>query len=36
MPGGGHMGVKLLAAVKSGAVSMAKIDDSVSRILTQM
>jgi beta-glucosidase len=36
MPGGGHMGLPLLAAVKSGEVSMAKIDDSVSRILTQM
>lgn len=30
------MGMPLLAAAKSGAVSMAKIDDSVSRILTQM
>ena len=36
MPGGGHMGAPLLAAAKSGNVSMAKIDDSVSRILTQM
>ncbi len=30
------MGASLLAAVKGGNVSMAKIDDSVSRILTQM
>lgn len=36
MPGGGHMGDTLVAAVKSGAVSQAKLDDSVSRILTQM
>jgi beta-glucosidase-like glycosyl hydrolase len=36
MPGGGHMGATLLAAAKSGAVTTAKIDDSVSRILTQV
>eukprot|EP01052_Picozoa_sp_SAG31_P047616 SAG31_NODE_9608_length_1251_cov_1.282986_1_plen_81_part_00 len=30
------MGATLLAAAKSGAVSTATIDDSVSRILTQM
>lgn len=36
MPGGGHMGAPLLAAVKAGGVTMAKIDDSVMRILTQM
>ena len=36
MPGGGHMGNPLKAAVQSGEVSEAKLDDSVSRILTQM
>jgi len=36
MPGGGHMGLPLKMAVGSGEVSMAKVDDSVSRILTQM
>eukprot|EP01048_Picozoa_sp_COSAG05_P001654 COSAG05_NODE_57_length_23291_cov_75.862668_14_plen_209_part_00 len=36
MPGGRFMGAGLLAAVKSGEVSTSKLDDSVSRILTQM
>jgi beta-glucosidase len=36
MPGGSFMGATLLDAVKTGTVKMSKIDDSVSRILTQM
>ena len=36
MPGGSFMSDKLKHAVQSGAVSEAQLDDSVSRILTQM
>lgn len=36
MPGGRYMGKTLEAAVQAGQVSTAKVDDSVSRILTQM